>query len=329
MKKSQIFTIVAFGMAAVVLTCVLAIGLAGNWGEPEAPGPKTFVNQVKYDPAEAELREVDLFWVEGEVKVGLSSDGQIHVIERSDRELKEGEKMEASVTGGKLKVSWDGQWFNKWIHLGWFQYGNKELEVQLPAETVAELSELKVSTTSGDVAVEKCPAASVILSSTSGDLCLLDCPTAEEVSASTVSGDIMFRDVTTSGKVKTTTTSGTISATNTSAAQLEVQTTSGDCQYEGGAGEAVKANTVSGDLTLNLASCPGTGEMSSVSGELWMELKEAQGFTVDYSAVSGEFFSDFQGELTGERSGSFKYNGGTGARLRMSTTSGDMHLLRG
>lgn len=329
MKKSQIFTIAACGIAAVVLTSILMIGLTNDWGFPGESGPKTFTNEVKYDPAEAELTQVDLFWVDGEVKVGLSSDGQIHVIERSDRALKEDEKMEASVSGGKLKVSWDGQWFNKWFHLGWFQYGGKELEVQLPAETAAGLAELKVSTTSGDVSVAKCPAKAVVLSSTSGDLSLLDCPTTEEVSASTVSGDIVFDYVTAAGKVKTTTTSGTISATNTHAAQLEVETTSGDCRYEGGANEAAKANTVSGEISLNLTACPSEASMSSVSGGLWLEMAQVQGFTMDYSAVSGEFYSDFPGDRTGERSGSLKYNGGTGARLRMSTTSGDMHLVRG
>lgn len=328
MKKSQIFTIATCGIAAVVLTCILIIGMKNDWGALAESGPKTFVNEVKYDPEEAELTSVDLFWVDGEVKVGLSSDGQIHVIERSDRALKDDEKMEASVSSGKLKVSWDGQWFNKWIHLGWFQYGGKELEVQLPAETAAGLSELKVSTTSGDVEVAKCPAAAVSLSSTSGDLVLLDCPTTEEASASTVSGDIAFDDVTASDKVKITTTSGSISATNTNAAELEVDTTSGDCQYEGSANQRAKVNTISGEISLNLAACPGEASMSSVSGDLRLEMAQVQGFTMDYSAVSGEFYSDFPGtQRTGERSGSLKYNGGTGAQLRMSTTSGDMHLI--
>ena len=324
LKKSQIFTITACGIAAVLLTGVLAAGLSGVGPNPQgAGGVRGCTNQKDIEIEEDEMTGLEVKWLDGPVTVGLSPDEKVHVVERTYKPLSEGERMEVSLSSGKLSVRWDGQWFRRWINIGWFGKLNKELEVLLPQRVAENLEEIKVENTSDYLAVTDCGAEKLEVSSVSGSVSVDQCM-AEQLQASTVSGELVLTGVRGTEKLSANTTSGEVSVKGGYAQELEITTVSGGVLYEGEA-EKLHASTVSGTMRVNAKNCPEEAHMESVSGDLYLGLPENAGFTAEYSSVSGEFATDFPCEKTG--GGKARYGSG-GAEIRMSTTSGGMTVER-
>lgn len=329
MKKSQIFTIATFSVAAVLLTGILVVGLAsdgfhfGEW----AGEPMGFHNAEKIELSGDEaVEQVEISWVDGPVTVGRSPDGNIYLTESARREIGEEDAMSAAFSGGKLTVRWDGQWFRRWINWSIFNFGrsSKELEVLLPGD--GALEDISVSNTSGDVAVEGFSGKEMSFSSTSGDLRLEGLTAEEQLNASTVSGDIMLDGVR-AGELDISTTSGSLEMDAMEAETANISTTSGECVYSGRAKE-LHGSTVSGEMEFALAECPAQAELESVSGDVSLGLPDNDGFTASYSSVSGSFDSEFP--TTGDKG---KHGGtavyGTGsAKLRFNTTSGEMEINR-
>ena len=121
---------------------------------------------------------------------------------------------------------------------------------------------------------------------------------------------------TTSGKLKTEVLTAT-------GAKADVNSVSGDIELDGSFRE-VKAGSTSGEIDLMLRNAPAV-EVSTVSGEVDVELPAGTGFTLDYSTVSGELECDFP--LTKSVDG--KYVCGDGAcRMEIGTTSGSLSVER-
>lgn len=122
---------------------------------------------------------------------------------------------------------------------------------------------------------------------------------------------------TTSGKLKTEVLTAT-------GAKADVNSVSGDIELDGSFRE-VKAGSTSGEIDLMLRNAPAAVEVSTVSGEVDVELPAGTGFTLDYSTVSGELEYDFP--LTKSVDG--KYVCGDGAcRMEIGTTSGSLSVER-
>ncbi len=122
---------------------------------------------------------------------------------------------------------------------------------------------------------------------------------------------------TTSGKLKTEVLTAT-------GAKADVNSVSGDIELDGSFRE-VKAGSTSGEIDLMLRNAPAAVEVSTVSGEVDVELPAGTGFTLDYSTVSGELEYDFP--LTKSKDG--KYVCGDGAcRIEVGTTSGSLSVER-
>ena len=122
---------------------------------------------------------------------------------------------------------------------------------------------------------------------------------------------------TTSGKLKTEVLTAT-------GAKADVNSVSGDIELDGSFRE-VKAGSTSGEIDLMLRNAPAAVEVSTVSGEVDVELPAGTGFTLDYSTVSGELECDFP--LTKSIDG--KYVCGDGAcRMEIGTTSGSLSVER-
>lgn len=328
LKKSQIFTIVTFSTAALLLTGILVIGMNTDgfrFGEimNEAMG---FHNAEKVELSQDEaVEEVEINWVAGPVTVGKSPDNNIYVTESAYREIGEEDAMKVSFSGGKLTVRWDGQWFRRWVNWSIFNFGrgDKALEVLIPESESVDMS---VSNTSGGVRVEGFAGKGMSFSSTSGDLLLAGLTVEKDLNASTVSGDIIMDGVA-GGELNISTTSGSLKMEGMTAESLNISTTSGESAYSGGAKE-IHGSTVSGEMDFALTECPAQAALESVSGDVTLGLPENDGFTAIYSSVSGEFESDFP--TTGDKG---KHNGtvsyGTGsAKLKFSTTSGEMEITR-
>lgn len=330
MKKSQIFTITACSVAAVLLSGVLVAGLSDGGFHLGAadPAAKTHQHQVDVDLEEASVSALDIYWVDGKVEVTQSPDNQIHVIERSEAALEEADQMDVAVSGGTLSVKWDGQWFNKfskWISFGWLQRGSKDLTVQLPASVTAEMDLLKIATTSGDIAVDAaCHAETARFSTTSGKVAVSDLTVAEGLSLSSVSGNISLAEIQCE-TLAVSTTSGKLQLNRTMAQEAEISSTSGDCLYTGQV-DTLRMDTVSGAMEAELSACPVESHMGAVSGRLTLSIPENPGFTVEYSTVSGKLDSDFPLSQLGKQ-GHMNYGSGAGL-LHFNTTSGNMRIRK-
>ena len=134
-------------------------------------------------------------------------------------------------------------------------------------------------------------------------------------------GKLTVRDAfsfdTTSGKLE-------MQSMNAPQAKATVSSVSGNVELDGSFRE-VKAGSTSGEIDLMLRNAPAAVEVSTVSGEVDVELPAGTGFTLDYSTVSGELECDFP--LTKSVDG--KYVCGDGAcRMEIGTTSGSLSVER-
>lgn len=141
------------------------------------------------------------------------------------------------------------------------------------------------------------------------------------VSADFAVGKLTVRDAfsfdTTSGKLE-------MQSMNAPQAKADVSSVSGKVELDGSFRE-VKAGSTSGEIDLMLRNAPAAVEVSTVSGEVDVELPAGTGFTLDYSTVSGELECDFP--LTKSVDG--KYVCGDGAcRMEIGTTSGSLSVER-
>ena len=81
----------------------------------------------------------------------------------------------------------------------------------------------------------------------------------------------------------------------------------------------VIGGSTSGEVDLALRKCPDKIELTTVSGDVDLELPRNAGFTLRYSTASGDLESDFP--LTAGRT----YGDGSGS-ITIDTTSGDLKI---
>ena len=132
-----------------------------------------------------------------------------------------------------------------------------------------------------------------------------------DISAQTVSGDLESRQL---------------------AGTLRFTTVSGDLTVVRGESDHVKAESVSGDLVLDLDLLRGGRiDASSVSGDLTVRMPDDVGLQVDVKTMSGSLHSSFLGMTTTKKPGKASLVGQVGdggGRLSAKTVSGDVTLLR-
>lgn len=332
MKRKAIFTIVACSIAALFFIAVLAVGLREDGfgigallAEAKAgPGKDNMGVRYEYtwDPAEHETAGLDVEWINGTVDITVGNGDLIRIAEKSDRVLKDDEKLQLSQSGGTLKIKWN----SALISFSIFQNNRKNLTVEVPRAVAESMELLKCSGTSGTVTAADFTAEKLEFSTVSGSISLSGLQgTAADIS--TVSGSVDVESLELSENLHVSSTSGALSLSGTRAGTAGLSTTSGSISYIGTAGE-FSASTVSASVRADLDSCPEKAEMSSVSGGLTLAIPENRGFEVQYDSISGKFKSDFA--LTGSdggKSGRGRYSGGD-ASFDFSTTSGDMQVLK-
>lgn len=167
-----------------------------------------------------------------------------------------------------------------------------------------EVGQLSIKTTSGDAQVNGADFQELLFKSASGDL---------------DAGDLR------GGSVQAETSSGDVQLSG-SFASVRANTASGDVSLEGEAQE-LQFGSVSGDVELDLRQIPRQLTMSSKSGDCELTMPGNEGFTLQFSTVSGELDSDFPlvGPI-GTRSGEAIYLDGGGRTFRVSSISGDITL---
>ena len=159
----------------------------------------------------------------------------------------------------------------------------KKLVVRLPRTVAENLTEVRLSSVSADF----------------------------DVAALTVKNSLVFDSV-----------SGDLETEFITADSAEVNAVSGKIDLDGSFRQVTGSST-SGEVDLALRKCPDKIELTTVSGDVDLELPRNTGFTLHYSTVSGDLESDFP--LATERNGGHIYGDG-GGRITIDTTSGDLNI---
>ncbi|MDE7041989.1 MAG: DUF4097 domain-containing protein, partial [Oscillospiraceae bacterium] len=167
-----------------------------------------------------------------------------------------------------------------------------------------EVGQLSVKTCSGDVQLNSLEFQELIFKSASGDL------DTGDLSGRTVHGESASGDIQLTGRFDA----------------VRLGTASGEISLEGGVRE-LRCGTASGDVEVQVDQVPEQLDMSSKSGDCEIAMPGGEGFTLQFSTVSGELESDFPlvGPI-GKRSGEAIYLDGGGRTFHMSSVSGDLAL---
>ncbi|MEW2519275.1 DUF4097 family beta strand repeat-containing protein [Actinacidiphila alni] len=207
--------------------------------------------------------------------------------------------------GGTLTVTYDDlPWKGllKWLdRKGWQRHAVVSLAV--PQHTKVEVGVV---------------GAGAVISGISGD-----------TTVQGVNGDTTLVGLT--GPVKANTVAGSVEAQSVSGS-LRINTVSGDLTVVEGSGSEVRADSVSGNMVLDLDPSAGADvRLTSVSGEIAIRIPEPGDAEVDANTTSGHVSCAFDElHVTGQW-GAKRITGriGTGgARLKATTVSGAIALLR-
>ena len=322
MKTGTVLKIVALACVAVFAVGVLAFGLMTGFGFGDliagtAEGMTPYEIPYEYTEEAEYLREIKIDWVSGPVTLSLYDGDVIRITETARRELQENEKLEFDLSGGELSVKWDSALF----HFSVMADQSKSLEVWIPEALADSLSKVSVRSVSGDIRTENFAAKDVSFGTTSGGMEIRGIR-AETMELSSTSGDITGENLTASEKLRAGNTSGETVLTVLTAGELELNTTSGEILAEGVA-DALSCRSVSGNVALTMRKWAESAEISTVSGKVEFTAPEAEdGFTCDFSSVSGDLTCGFEAQKSGD---TYTYGAGA-AKLKISTTSGDVLL---
>lgn len=181
------------------------------------------------------------------------------------------------------------------------------------------------------------------LTSGGGDVELRGDMSVEQVSVSGVSGDICV-SIPSCTRASCRTTSGQVNWKG-DVTDLDLESVSGDMEWRGrgrsvtgkstsgditAEGSFLKAGvrTVSGDMCLRSDAMPDGINVSTVSGDTWVDIPDGGPFAAGFHTTSGDFTSDF---FTGSMSGrncTFTYQGGGERRYNFTGVSGDVEIRK-
>jgi hypothetical protein len=266
----------------------------GETSERTVSEPATFV----FDDERVDTVTVKI--VNGEVNV-VGSEATSARVEVAEVE---GPPLTVSLEDGKLTVGYDDLRWNGFLKItrkGWRRRAVVSLTV--PQGTAVEVAAV---------------GAGAVVSGISG-------PT----SVQGVGGDTTLVGL--SGAVRAQTVSGNVEAQSLSG-DLHFTTVSGDLTVVDGTGSAVKADSVSGNMVLDLGTVPGADvRLNTVSGEIALWLPQRGDAEVDASTTSGRVSCAFDELRVDGGWGAKRVSGrvGTGGtRLRAVTVSGAVAVLR-
>ena len=106
---------------------------------------------------------------------------------------------------------------------------------------------------------------------------------------------------------------------------VSVSTVSGKVELDGSF-RRVTGESTSGEIDLTLRSCPEKLELTTVSGNIELELPEDAGFALDHSTVSGSLSSELR--LNWKWNDLYTYGDSDSSEFTVSTTSGDLDIKK-
>ena len=278
------------------------------------------------------VRNLDIGWINGKVRLAYRSGTAVSLSETSDRPISGDMQLRWWLDGDTLRIRDAKAGFRQMM----LNTQRKELTVTLPEG--AALGDVAVSATSADLEIPSLQAESLILTTTSGNV--IAAAAAGQIRCTSTSGDLVLtvpedaREIlttSTSGSVrieaqaaerlKAVSTSGNIAVTAGRTGTLEMTSTSGRLEAKAEALSAGKLTSTSGGITVNTSAVDQLS-VSSTSGSVTAFLPETPGFAARVKTTSGRF--DYSLPLT--RSGSDYVCGDGSGSVSISTTSGDVRI---
>ena len=260
-----------------------------------------------------EIQRIDIEWAAGEVAVQGWDGDSIQFQEASDSQLNDRTRMFWQADGDTLTVR-----YREGLGLGGV-LGEKFLLMLVPDGMLADL---EIQTASADIQLGGLELGTLTAAAASGDITPAGCY-AQTAELSATSGNLEFYGFY-AEKLTLSTTSGTISG-DFAGRDMEAGSASGDMDLTLCAdAERVQVFSVSGDVHLYADTAVTTVfELGTVSGDISLSLLADQGFTLDYTTVSGDFLSSSY--ALSREGGKYVYNGG-GCEIEAETVSGDFEI---
>ena len=306
----------------------------------------------RYTAQVAGANSLRIWWPSGEVTVSVYDGAEIAFEETSQEEITEKTALRWGVQDGVFIIQACQAAHNHNVALP-----EKDLEVRVPRAMADALQtfafsgasadlhvmdikadEVEISTSSGPVWVENVAFQESSVETASGEITLAG--TFETAHLKTASGDISVANaegtaaldlVSVSGTVdvagcyrtlRLDVISGDVTGADLQAESLDIDGNSGAYRLSG-AFAAIDASTVSGNVELQMTSCPDELEIQTVSGCVELALPEDSSFTLETETVSG----DLKCAFPAINDGGDRYVVGNGENaFRIETTSSDITL---
>ncbi|WP_051951484.1 DUF4097 family beta strand repeat-containing protein [Actinacidiphila yeochonensis] len=268
----------------------------GDTSERTVSEPATFVFDEQVDTVTVKI-------VNGEVNV-VGSEGPSARVEITEVD---GPPLKVSLKGGRLTVGYEDLRWNGFLKITRKSWRRRAVvSLTVPQRTAVEVATV---------------GAGAVVSGVSGS-----------TSVQGVGGDTTLVGL--SGKVRAQTVSGSVEAQSLSG-DLHFSTVSGDLTVVDGTSSAVKGDSVSGNMVLDLGTVPGGDvRLNTVSGEIALRLPEHGDAEVDASTTSGRVSCAFDELRVDGGWGAKRVSGRIGGRidggtrLRATTVSGAIAVLR-
>lgn len=258
----------------------------------------TYENSHKYSIGNVEITDpvesIDVEWLVGKITVEYGGDA-VSVSETANKDLNDNIKLRYWLDGSTLRVR-----FAKTGRLNASGL-EKDLTITLPSSTVLEKADIygaAVDITLNGIMAKYCEVETV-----SGDIHLSDTIVSVSSDISTVGGNI---DIKNQGVIK----------------DMTVENVSGNIELTASVQDEIEAETVSGNLNVNMLMPAEKCELSTVSGNIALKMPEGTAFSVKCETVSGNISCEHEAVTEND---TFKIAGG-GKLYKIETVSGNIKI---
>lgn len=269
-----------------------------------------------------EVKSIDLSWISGTVKLQPGGEGRITLKERSEKPLKDEQKLCWKLEKGTLSI--------RFCSALQTQMPDKDLVLSVPSDWTAE--NLTVAATSADVELRELQVEKALeLTATSGDVQLFDCR-CDKLDAGATSGSVALQGCECRAMALGS-TSGSLQAESCRCDTLEGSTTSGSICV-GAEAQSIKLGSTSGPICCEQIPAGCDVSLGSTRGTVKLQLKDtSDGQRIKIETTSGDVFLDVPGAIdldydtaSGDMSGRLEQGGSGCPTVKVDTTSGDLIL---
>ena len=237
----------------------------------------------------SEIKEIEIFWVDGRIEVIASDAEEFAVVENSES-LTNDAKMHYLIKGDRLIIH-----YSKALYKEDIDESKKHIRVEIPEGIEIDIDSVTASINIGEMALG-------------------------EINLTNISGNIELSNLACS-KVKIENVDGHITSGGIVADEFSAGSVSGTLDISNISANKIDVSTVSGKTVLGIAKKSNV-EISGISGNVQLYIAEEIGATIEFSTVSGTFSSE-KPHKTNKKT----YTFGLGeAVIEVETVSGNLEI---